>query len=118
MLQRVASSSTITRRLQDGRLLPALPGVYVVAGAPPSIAQRWWLGLLAPSPDAVLSFETSARMHGISTVAADGPPLLTVRHSGWQRLPEVVVHPINALSPAHLPHREGLPVTPIPRTLL
>lgn len=118
MLQRGASSSTITRRLQDGRLLPALPGVYVVAGAPPSIAQRWWIGLLATSLDAVLSFETAARIHGISTVSADGPTVLTVRHSGWQRLPEVVVHQINDLSPAHVTEHEGLPVTTIPRTLV
>lgn len=118
MLQLGASSTTITRRVRDGRLLLVLPGVYVVAGAPASVAQRWWVGLLATSPEAVLSFETAARIHGISTVSADGPTVLTVRHSGWQRLPGVVVHQINDLLPQHVIDQDGLPVTTVPRTLV
>jgi very-short-patch-repair endonuclease len=118
MLGLGGTSSTITRRLTEGRLRLALPGVYVVAGSPSSDVQRWWIALLATGPEAVLSFESAARIHGVSTVPADGPTVLTVRHSGWQRLPDVVVHQLNDLDPTDVVDHDGLPVTSLPRTIV
>lgn len=118
MLEAGGSSSTISRRVLDGRLRLELPGVYVVAGAPSSPAQRRWIALLATGDEAVLSFETAARIHRVSTVPADGPTVLTVRHSGWVRLPGIVVHQINDLEPHHVVEIDGLPVTSVPRTLV
>lgn len=118
MLRLGATSSTISRRVRDGRLRLVLPGVYVVFGAPSNVAQRRWIGLLATGPEAVLSFETAARIHGLSTVSVDGPTVLTVRHSGWQRRPGIVVHQINDLAPHHVVEVGGLPVTTVPRTIV
>lgn len=118
MLAVGGSSSTISRRVLDGRLQVELPGVYVVAGAPATSAQRRWVALLATSDKAVLSFESAARIHHVSTVSVDGPTVLTVPHSGWVRLPGIVVHQINDLAPNHVVEVEGMPVTSLPRTLV
>lgn len=81
-----------------------------------SAGPRCWSS--ATSHEAVLSFESAARIHGLSTVSADGPTVLTVRHSGWVRLPRIVVHQINDLAPHHVVHVDGFPVTSVPRTLV
>lgn len=118
ILELGGSHSTVTRRARDGRLRTELPGVYVVAGAPASVEQRRWIALLAAGPGAVLSFETAARIHGVSTVPALGPTVVTVRPSGWQRLPGVTVHQLNDLAPDHVTEVDGLPVTTIERTIV
>lgn len=90
----------------------------MVAGAPPSVAQRRWVALLAAGPDAVLSFETAGRIHRVSNVPATGPTVLTVPHSGWQRLPGITIHQLNDLHPGHVTTVEGLPVTTLERTIV
>jgi hypothetical protein len=112
------TSSTITRRVADGRLTVRLPGVFAVTGTPDSVDQRRWVALLAAGPDAVLSFETAARIHRLSTVAGRGPTVLTVPHSGWQRLPGITVHQLNDLAGDHVVHIEGMPVTSLVRTIV
>lgn len=118
MLDAGDSSSTVSRRLRDGRLRLELPGVYVVTGAPDTVAQRRWIALLATGPGAVLSFETAARIHRLSAVAVDGPTVLTVRHSGWQRLPGITVHQLNDLAAEHVVEIDGMPVTTLERTIV
>ena len=113
-----ASQSTITRRVADGRLRLVLPATYVVAGAPDTTAQRRWITLLAIGPAAVLSFETAARIHRVSTVAANGPTVVTVPHSGWQRLDGIVVHQLSDLRPGHVERIDGMPVTTLDRTVV
>lgn len=112
------SESTITRRVADGRLLPELPGVYVVAGAPATVAQRRWVALLGVGPAAVLSFETAGRIHRVTGVSDRGPTIVTVPHSGWQRLPGVVVHQISDLTDEHVVRIDGFPVTSLERTIV
>jgi len=112
------SPSTITRRLQEGRLRVTLPGIYAVAGSPSTVAQRRWTALLAAGSGAVLSFETAARMHRLSNVPAEGPTVVTVRHSGWQRLPGVTVHQLNDVRAEHVTTVQGMPVTTLERTIV
>lgn len=118
LLAKQLSPSAVDRRVRAGRLEVALPGVYTVPGSPDTVERRRWLALLAVGPSAVLSFESAARIHRLATVSADGPTVLTVPHSGWQRLPGVVVHQISDLSPEDVVHRSGLPVTSVRRTLV
>lgn len=118
MLRHGASSSTVSRRLAEGRLRLELPGVYVVAGAPDSVEQRRWIALLAVGAGAVLSFESAARIHRLSTVASTGPTVVTVGHSGWQRLPGITVHQIDDLAAHHVQQIGGLPVTTLERTIV
>lgn len=112
------SDPAIHRRTKNGRLRPVLPGVYVTPGAPDTPTQRRWIAHLAVGPSSVLSFETGARIHRLSTVARTGPTVLTVAHSGWQRLPGVRVHQISDLAPADIECRHGLPVTSARRTIV
>ena len=112
------SRSAIDRRLRVGALRPELPGVYAVAGSPDTVARRRWVGLLAAGPTAVLSFDSAARIHPLSGVAATGPVVVTVPHSGSQSLPGVVVHQISDLAPEHVIHVDGLPVTTVARTIV
>lgn len=112
------SDAAIQRRIENGRLRPVLPGVYVVAGSADTVAQRRWVAHLAIGPTSVLSFETAARIHRLSTVARHGPTVLTVPHSGWQRLPGIRVHQISDLDPADVETRGGLPVTSVRRTIV
>ncbi len=112
------SPSAVDRRLRSGRLSLALPGVYTVPGSPDTIERRRWLALLGVGPGAVLSFESAARIHGLAAVPADGPTVLTVPHSGWQRLPGVAVHQIDDLSHADVVVRSGMPVTSVRRTIV
>jgi very-short-patch-repair endonuclease len=110
--------AAIRRRVANGRLRVALPGVYVVAGTPSSTRQRRWVGHLAVGPASVLSFETAARFHRLAGVPRQGPTVLTVPHSGWQRLPGIVVHQISDLARRDILIRDGLPYTSVPRTIV
>lgn len=112
------TDSTISRRVAEGRLLLVLPGVYVVAGAPDTISQRRWIALLAVGSHAVLSFETAARIQRVPNVASTGPTVVTVPHSGWQRLPGITIHQISDLLDDHVETIDGMPVTTLERTLV
>lgn len=112
------SSSGVDRRLQSGALWRLHPGVYAIAGSPDTVARRRWAALLAVGPTGVLSFDSAARVHRLTAVAANGPVVLTVPHSGSQSLEGVVVHQISDLSPADVAEHDGLPVTSVPRTIV
>ena len=89
-----------------------------MAGSPPTDVQRRWVAVLAVGPDAVLSFESAARLHHLSGVAASGPTVVTVPHSGWQRLPDVVVHQISDVACDHVTVVDGFSCTTVPRTIV
>ncbi|HEU5084437.1 MAG TPA: type IV toxin-antitoxin system AbiEi family antitoxin domain-containing protein [Acidimicrobiales bacterium] len=118
LLDAGVSPSGVDRRLRSGTLRRLHPGVYAVAGSPDTVAQRRWAALLAVGGGAVLSFDSAARIHRLTAVAADGPVVLTVPHSGSQSLAGVVVHQIDDLSPADVVELDGFPVTSIPRTIV
>ena len=113
-----ASASAIDRRIRSGRLLVALPGVYLAPGSPDTTAQRRWIALLAVGPRAVLSFETAARIQRLSTVARAGPIVVTVPHSGWQELEGVLIHQISDLVDEDVVRIDGMPVTALRRTIV
>lgn len=118
LLEAGLTPSAADRRVRSGRLTVELPGVYTVPGSPDTALRRRWVALLAVGPAAVLSFDSAARVHRLAAVPADGPTVLTVPHSGWQRLPGVVVHQISDLSPDDRIVLDHLPVTSVRRTIV
>lgn len=118
LLEAGLTDPAIHRRTKNGRLRVVLPGVYVVPGSPDTVAQRRWVAHLAVGPASVLSFETAARIKRLSTVAPVGPTVLTVPHSGWQRLAGIRVHQISDLAAVDLDSYRGIPVTSVPRTIV
>lgn len=118
LLDAGVSSAGVDRMLASGRLAVVLPGTYIIAGSPDTVRRRRWVALLAVGPPAVLSFETGARIQRLSGVGDRGPTVLTVPHSGWQRLPGITVHQISDLADAHVEMIDGMPVTSIPRTVV
>jgi hypothetical protein len=102
------SPSSVHRRLRNGTLVSELPGVYSVGGSADTVERRRWIAVLAVGGHPVLSFDSAARMHGLSAVAASGPVVLTVPHSGSQALPGVVVHQIDDLAATWRRGRLGL----------
>ncbi len=118
LLDHGVSRSAIDRRLRTGALARTLPGVYVVAGSPDTVARRRWVALLAVGAQVVLSFDTAARIHRLNAVAATGPVVVTVPHSGSQALAGVVVHQISDLTADDVMDVDGFPVTSVPRTIV
>lgn len=110
-------SALRTRRLKSGRWKRAQPGVYILPSAPPTFEQRLWVGWLAVGPQAHVSFESAAQLQSIPNVARERV-VMTVQHSGYQRLTGIVVHQISDVQPDHLTSVAGLPVTTVPRTIV
>lgn len=109
-----ATDPTMQRRVRMGRWSRPYPGVYVVAGAPPSWRQEVWCAYLAAGTDAVVSHETALRLHEIDLVPPR-PITLTVAHGGHARLPGVFVHQIDDLRRHRVSMVAGLPVSVVER---
>lgn len=109
--------ATIGRRLRSGEWERALPGVYVVTGAPRTRKLELWVAVLAAGEGAVVSHESAARVHG-STGVSPHPITLTARHGSHHRLPGVTVHQIDDVAPRHRMTVGGLPVVTAARSVV
>lgn len=118
LLAHDVSRSSIQRRLKSGALITLFPGVYAVAGSPDILARRRWAAILAVGGEPALSFDSAARIHGLSGVAVRGPVVLTGPHSGSHALPGVVVHQIDDVAPDHVEVVGPWRVTTVPRTIV
>jgi len=105
------------RRRRAGRWRSVGPGVYVLPGHPPTADQRLWAAWLAVGPQAVLSHETAAELHGIGPVLT-GRLVLTNRHGLHHRLPGVFVHQLDDVADHHVAPVRGLPTTTPARTIV
>jgi hypothetical protein len=101
--------ATIGRRVRSGEWLRVYPGVYVLAGAPPSRRRDLWVAVLAVGSTATVSHESGALFHGARRLAPH-PVTLTATHGSHHRLPGLVVHQIDDLAPHHRTTVDGLPV--------
>ncbi|MGH9135768.1 MAG: DUF559 domain-containing protein [Acidimicrobiales bacterium] len=107
----------IRRRVCSGRWLPIRPGVYQLAGSPPSDDQRYWIAWLAVGPQAALSHECAAERHGLIAVPR-ARLVLTNRHGAHHRIDGVCVHQLDDLLPHHVMMLGGLPTTTVERTII
>jgi hypothetical protein len=104
--------STIKRWRRAGRLHRLHPAVFAVGHAVVGIRGRLFAALLYAGPAAMLSHQTAAYCWRISPT-----PPSRVHLSGpndRRNLTNVRVHRVEDVHPVH---RDGLPLTPIPRTL-
>ncbi len=117
VLERGGDDALIRRRRHSGRWLLEAPGVYGIPGVPDSYERRLWVGHLAVGPQSIVSHEAGAALHTFTGFPC-GPVVLTVPHSGYQRLPGITVHQITDLTLDSCIEIAGLPVSNVPRTLV
>jgi Transcriptional regulator, AbiEi antitoxin/Protein of unknown function (DUF559) len=104
------SDSSMLRRIRSGRWVVLHPGVYLLAGVPPTWHTEIWAALLAAGPLATVTHETSTRLHGSPHVGLR-PITLTVPHGAHPRVRGAVVHQIDDLRSGQIATIDGLPVS-------
>jgi len=109
------SPGTIQRWLDAGRLEAVHPGVYRLAGAPPTWEQRVAAAVLAAGPGALASHRSGARIWAIHD---DDSVEISVPQRRVVRLRGVVVHRSSDLEQAAVSRRRGIAVTNPMRTLV
>jgi very-short-patch-repair endonuclease len=106
------TDAMIAHRVARGRWAVLHPGVYGIAGAPPSWEQGLWAAHLAAGPAAVVSHDTALLVRGIDDRHAPRRPFrLIARHGTHHRVRGAVVHQIGDLAPHHVDRVDGLATT-------
>jgi very-short-patch-repair endonuclease len=106
------SDRMIATRLRRGRWLHLHPGVYAIAGAPPSWGQHVWGAALAVGPAAIVSHETALLVDGLDDRHLPRHPVtLSVPRGRHHRVRGAVVHQIGDLRPHHVQTVDGLRVS-------
>lgn len=108
---------SIRRRLRAGVWVRTHPGVYGLAGVPPTWHGEVWAAFLAVGPMAAVTHETSLMVHASEHVPPR-PITLTVPHGGHPRVRGAFVHQIDDLHPAHVVTVDGLPVSTAARAMV
>lgn len=107
----------ISARLASGAWRRLAPGVYVLASHPDTWRQRLVALALAAGPDAVVSHEAAAALHGL-----DGYPpksiVVTVAHPNHQRSRLGVIHQLTDADPRDVTVVDGIRVTTVARTIV
>jgi len=109
--------ATISRRLRSGAWERIHPGVYVTAGAGADPLRAVWAALLAAGPEAVVTHETAALLHGAERLPRR-PVTLTNPHRWHHAIAGVMVHQIDDLLPPHRTMLRGLPISTPARTVV
>src|SRR4051794_27237498 len=117
LLPRGISPRSIARRLNEGYWLLLHPGVYALAGSGDTFERRLWAGGLAVGPDALVSHEAAAQVHGVPHVIRN-KVVLTNAHGWHHRLEGVTVHQLDDVLTEHRTGVNGLPVTTRARTIV
>jgi very-short-patch-repair endonuclease len=108
----------IEARLWEGRLQAVHQNVYAVGHFRLTNRSRWWAGLLAYGPGAVLSHRTAAVLWGFQRPRR-GPIHVTARcgRQGIERRTGIWIHRCK-YEAEDVTTRDGFPVTTVARTLL
>ena len=103
--------------LESGWLQPLAPRVYGIAGVPMTTDRQLTLGLLSLGPDAVVSHEAAARLHGFDRCLRDAVEFTVGRerrHAGSQ----FRVHSTGMLPAIDRVKVDGYPCTSATRTII
>lgn len=100
-----------------GVLVVEAPRVLAVAGAPESVERSQRAGLLCLGPDAVLSHEAAARLHGFDRARPDVVEFTVPRRERHSRSP-FQVHSTLVLPPIDVVAVHGYPSTSATRTVI
>lgn len=110
------SRRTIRRRLQVGTWQRVAPGLVDVGRTRWDRQRRTLAAVMAGPAGTVASHESAAALHDLADIALPKRPHVTVRRSRRAvEIDDVVVH--TTLYPVEPEVVQGVPVTPIPRTL-
>lgn len=109
--------SQLHTAVANGLLVPEVPRVYAVRGAPSTVSRRQMAGLLCLGADAVLSHETAARLHGFDRCIADVVEFTLPRRGRGVRAP-LRVHTTKCLSRLDTVFVDGWPCTSATRTVI
>jgi very-short-patch-repair endonuclease len=112
-----ADRTMADRRIRAGRWLQEAEDVFRLPGSPKSWKCRLWIAALALGPEAVVSHEAAAALHGLATFRA-GPVTLTVPHADVRIGHVGTCHQSRRLYPEHITVIDGLRVTTVARTLI
>ena len=107
----------IQRRCRSGSWTRVRPGVYVVAGLPPSTTTALWVAWLEVGPHAARSHECAAEVLKLHPVPP-GRFVFTTHHGDHHKIPDVTVHQLKDLLPHHTTSIDGLPTTTPARTVV
>jgi very-short-patch-repair endonuclease len=110
------SRTTLHRRRMSGRIQAVYPGVFALAGAPPTWQQRLLGACLAIGRSGAASHRSAARLWGL--LDGDQPIEVSVPLARAPRLPDVSVHRSTDLTPEQVVRRHGMPVTNPLRTMV
>ena len=102
--------ATLHRRLASGIWVKRFAGVYGFGGAETTRVHDLWCAALACGPDASITHESSALIHGAEHLPLD-PVTLTAPHGAHARLDGVFVHQIDDLTSADVMIWNGLRVS-------
>lgn len=105
----------ISRAVAGGSWERLHPGVYRLAGSPPSEEGRLVAACLAVGPGAVVSHRSAAWLLGLTDVAVR--PELTVLRGSYHRRPGMILHRVRDLPAKHVRRARGIPSTIARRTL-
>ena len=111
------SDRMVDRRLDEGTLEPAHPGVFRLGGAPPGWRQALLAAVLAGGPDAVASHRAAAVLHGLDGFRV-APVEITSRRSRHPFGRDVVVHRPLLLLPVDCASVGSIPCTSVALTLI
>ncbi len=103
------------------RLVAVAPRVWRVAGAPVTWRLRLRAGLLSLGPDAVVSHEAAAALHGFDRTPAERVEFTVPREQRTARLPDTLdadIHSSTRLGPLDRLRVADLPVTSATRTII
>jgi hypothetical protein len=107
--------SSIKHRLRLGRWEPVVRSVYRLIDM--TDAHDLIRAAVSVLPDAVVSHEAAAEIHGIRRVRT-GVPAVSVHSRTTHTFPGVAVHRNHDLAPSHIELHGDLPVTTLPRTVI
>ncbi len=117
LVERGVTRQQLRTAIRRGLLVPVAPRVYAVGGSPPTVARWQMAGLLCLGPDAVLSHETAARLHGFDRCLPDVVELTVPRACHGMRVP-FTVHTTGHWSTLDRVVIDGWPCTSATRTVI
>ncbi len=109
------SKALLSHHVRSGRFLRLRRGVYRLAQFPETPHADLYIAWLSAGEKAVLSHESALLLYGLTDLLP-AEIHLTVPRTASRRLPGVRFHTAR-LTPEEITHRQGLPVTALPRTI-
>ena len=113
-----ASRHTLNTMRANGELALVQPRVLRFTVVPATADSRVLAAVLAGGDEAVASYTSAARLHGLERVESAEHPEITVLDSSAPKLWDVSVHRVGALVPADRTRVRGIPCTSGARTVL